>query len=524
LFQSPVVSWTIPVLSYLYKRDKTQGLFFEPHSPINCQTMYSTSLSASSQARIWIVFLFLNLITLCESGGQKLPKALMITGNGNVPEYKEEYPPWIHEFQNDMIVDILSNIIAVDVTEDLIKLNPKDLQQYDLVICNSLFLTPTKEQLQALHEFVAQGKSYLTLHCGILSLLNWDMYERFIGGIFIGGPATVPEEFKVITENHEFWGYTYPFRKATRHPVSRAVEDFTIRDELYFFQPSVDDLEIIARAENHPVMWWHPFGKGKVMCFTLGHDGAAKSNPGYQELLQNGVRWLTGMPLVFVSTPRPFSTRVREYPNFLGLDEVQTVIPPGTTYTVEQVSDPSIATAARGRSGYPDLKLTGKPGKTKITIAATTRNGFTTRKTIDITVVEDGDGNIATYYGNTAEYSSAENASSMFDAINVIDGDTTTRWSSAPTEIAWVTVDLQQSYDVSRVELLWEASYGCEYLILGSENGTYWNTLYEVTDGDGGVDVLQLPPTHARYIKVLGTKRANDKWGYSIYELKIFVK
>src|SRR5690606_9236563 len=151
------------------------------------------------------------------------------------------------------------------------------------------------------------------------SLLNWDKYEDFIGGIFIGGPSTVPGEFKVVTSNVEFWGYQYSFRKNVEHPISVAADDFVTKDELYYFQPSIRDFQVIARAENLPVMWWHPVGKGKVMSLTLGHDEVAKSNPGYQTLLKYGIQWLSGMPLIHGKDPKVVSTRQQECDNFMNL-------------------------------------------------------------------------------------------------------------------------------------------------------------------------------------------------------------
>src|SRR5687768_14428995 len=99
------------------------------------------------------VILFL-IVVLCASmlgvNAQEMPRALIITGNGNVPNHKREYPPWVHEFQNDIVVEILKGTVKVDVTEDLSALQSDRLAKYDLVISNSLFLTPTQEQLHAL--------------------------------------------------------------------------------------------------------------------------------------------------------------------------------------------------------------------------------------------------------------------------------------------------------------------------------------------------------------------------------------
>ncbi len=455
--------------------------------------------------------------------GQAMPKVLILTGNGNVPQHKREYPPWVHEFQNDIVVKILGKDFIVDVTEDLDVLQPDHLAQYDVIISNSIFLTPSKDQLNALYNFVSAGKSYLTLHCGILSLLNWDQYERFIGGIFIGGPSSVPQSFKVVTDNIEFWGYEYQFRKSSVHPVSRVVDDFTTTDELYHFQPSTPDFHVLARAENLPVMWWHPVGKGKVMSLTLGHDEAAKNSPGYQHLLLNGVRWLTGIPLIQAVSPKPFSNRQLAYKNSISLNAVtQSDSTDPLTFWIEKNANPELFKVSTTDKGGVDIMFLGRQGKGKISVGAKTKAGFSSTKNFDITILDDGSGNIASYFGNTVKCSSYENNSDVFDAGNLVDGDLSTRWSSAPADTAWVVIDLQKAYKIGRIVLEWEASFASRYLVLTSRNGRDWKTLHEASAGDGDTDELTFQPASARYIKILGTERANQKWGYSLYEVKIF--
>lgn len=469
--------------------------------------------------------LLLPLLALIVISGtcQKLPKALLLTGNGNVPSYKNEYPPWIHEFHNEKVIEILKNTATVDIATDLNVLQLDRLRGYDLIISNSLFLTPSKEQLNALYQFVSNGNSYLTLHCGILSLLNWDRYEEFIGGIFIGGPSSVPAEFKVSTSNTEFWGYKYSFRDEKEHPVSIVVDDFTIKDELYHFQPSTRDFHVIARAENLPVMWWHPVGKGRVMSLTLGHDEQAKNNPGYQNLLKHGVQWLTGMPLIYGEQPQVVSTRYLTYKNFMTLSAATHLSgSESISFHVENNTSPEIFTAESTPQGKVQLKLSGKTGTGKFIISAMERDGLSSTKAYEARVVQDGVGNIAAYHGNTATASSNENQSSIFEAGNVLDDDLSTRWSSAPTHAAWIAIDLQKIYPVRKLVLLWEASFATAYNVQGSQDGRTWNTIATVSDGDGETDTLDFNPTQIRYIKINATKRANSKWGYSLYDVKVY--
>lgn len=462
----------------------------------------------------------LMLIVSETSLGQQLPKALLLTGNGNVPEVMEGYPPWIHEFHNQMISDILQDVVETEVTSDLNTLNSETLSEYDLIISYSMFLTPNSGQLDALYQFISEGKALLTIHSGILSFMNWKKYEEVMGGIFIGGPATEPESFNVSTMNMEFWGYDYSFRNTEEHPVSKAVDDFMIEDELYYFQPGKPDLYVIARANNHPVMWWHPVEKGKVMSYTLGHSEEAKQNEGYQQLLENGVRWLLDYPLIESVHLKPLSTRNKNYPAYLQLSDItHDGTKQGVNYRVES-SDNSIL--ASNQDGVIDIEVSDDPGTGSLSINATNESGRSTQKEFELTVIEDGEGNIASYYGNEVTASSTEPQNFLFDVENVIDGDLTTRWASDFVDPSWIQIDLKKTYSIGRIMLHWESSFAADYSVQISETGSRWKTVADIKDGDGETDTITFTPELARYIKVTGTKRARENFGYSLFEIEVY--
>ncbi|SKB44797.1 F5/8 type C domain-containing protein [Parapedobacter luteus] len=479
------------------------------HTPIgNLSRCLITALSA--------------VFSVSMTSGQQLPKALLLTGNGNMPELQENYPPWVHEFQNDQVIEILDGIVDIDSTAELSDLNAENLTQYDVLISNSLFLAPDADGLDAIRDFVANGKSFLTLHCGILSFLNWEKYEEFIGGIFIGGPSAEPKTFRVHTANHEFWGYPYSFRASRPHPISLSVGDFDITDELYFFQPSTPDIDVIARAENHPVMWWRPFKRGKIMSLTLGHDATAKSNPGYQELLKNGVRWLTGYPLIYQMAIPPISNRTLQYERFLTSPTASILA--GGGVSVHRIENPSTLFKLGKRNGeHLDLALDGDTGTARFTVAIQNEKGLVTEKEMVLQVVEDGTGNIAAYYGNSIDGSAAENESGLLGLRNIIDGDLTTRWSSKPGAEASLTLDLRKTYPLTKINILWEASYAAAYNIMLSADGKNWYSGHQTTIGSGALETIVMPrPMQARFIRLDMKQRATGKVGYSIYELEVF--
>jgi hypothetical protein len=120
----------------------------------------------------------------------------------------------------------------------------------------------------------------------------------------------------------------------------------------------------------------------------------------------------------------------------------------------------------------------------------------------------------------TATASSFENPS-YYPASNAVDGNTTTRWSSAASDPQWIYVDLGASYSISRVVIRWEAAYAKSYQIQVSSNASTWTNVWSTTTCTGGVVTSTFTATSARYVRMYGTVRATG-YGYSLYELEVY--
>jgi hypothetical protein len=107
-----------------------------------------------------------------------------------------------------------------------------------------------------------------------------------------------------------------------------------------------------------------------------------------------------------------------------------------------------------------------------------------------------------------------------YPARHVVDGDEETRWSSAFKENAWVTIDLGHRVHVRRVRLLWEKAFATRYQIQVSDDASAWTTAYEVKDGDGGTDELDVD-AKGRYVRMEGLERSTP-WGYSLFEFEVY--
>jgi hypothetical protein len=106
---------------------------------------------------------------------------------------------------------------------------------------------------------------------------------------------------------------------------------------------------------------------------------------------------------------------------------------------------------------------------------------------------------------------------------SAVDGDPTTRWSSAYSDPQWIVVDLGADFAISEVDLNWETACGYNYLIQTSLDNVNWTTLTTVT-GNTTSGLLQYPyssPTVGRYVRMYGTARATP-WGYSLWEFAVY--
>jgi beta-glucosidase len=120
--------------------------------------------------------------------------------------------------------------------------------------------------------------------------------------------------------------------------------------------------------------------------------------------------------------------------------------------------------------------------------------------------------------GRPATASSTEGAGTPASAA--VDGDTSTRWSSAFSDPQWLQVDLGATATVSQVVLSWEAAYGTAFQLQTSDDAVSWTTIYSTTTGTGGTQTVDVTGT-GRYVRMYGTARATG-YGYSLWELQVY--
>jgi putative membrane-bound dehydrogenase-like protein len=167
-----------------------------------------------------------------------------------------------------------------DKVEDL---NAETLGKYDglVIYANTTRISP--EQEQALLDYVAGGKGFIPLHCASYCFLNSPKYIELVGAQFQRhGTGT----FRTILTDSE-------------HPIMRGFGGFESWDETYVHgkHNEKDRTVLEYRQEGdrkEPWTWVRTHGKGRVFYTAWGHDQRTWGNPGFQNLIERGIRWAVG--------------------------------------------------------------------------------------------------------------------------------------------------------------------------------------------------------------------------------------
>lgn len=195
-------------------------------------------------------------------------------------------------------------------TENAAVHSPELLSRFDAVI----WLSASGDNLldaqeEALRAYVEGGGGFLGLHgTGGDFSYSWPWFpEELLRAQFIGHPM-----------NHQFQQATLVVEDAT-HPATRGLpRRWSHTEEWYSFEKSPRDrVHVLATVEessyspqvrglwflnadlrmgaDHPVIWCHCTGRGRVLYSALGHQAESYSDPAYRQVLAGAVSWVAGL-------------------------------------------------------------------------------------------------------------------------------------------------------------------------------------------------------------------------------------
>jgi putative membrane-bound dehydrogenase-like protein len=173
--------------------------------------------------------------------------------------------------------------IQLTYTEKADDLNAETLAGYDalIVYANTTKITPTQEK--ALLDFVEGGRGFVPLHCASYCFLNSPKYIDLVGAQF---------------RSHGIGTFRATVA-APDHPVMKGFTAFESWDETYVHTKHNEKdrtvLEYRVSGDvKEPWTWVRTQGKGRVFYTAWGHDHRTWGHPGFQELVERGLRWAAG--------------------------------------------------------------------------------------------------------------------------------------------------------------------------------------------------------------------------------------
>ncbi len=183
--------------------------------------------------------------------------------------------------------------IQVTYTERADDLNPANLAKYDALLIYANIDEMTRAQEKALLDYVEGGGAFIPLHCASFCFRNSPRYVALVGAQF---------------QRHGTGTFDTTIVDPA-HPIMKGFEPFRTWDETYvhtMHNPQgrhVLQVRVEGKGEE-PWTWVRTQGKGRVFYTAYGHDGRTWQNPGFQDLLERGIRWAVGKGPVKDSRPR----------------------------------------------------------------------------------------------------------------------------------------------------------------------------------------------------------------------------
>ncbi len=188
-------------------------------------------------------------------------------------------------------------------TENGAAFTPEILARFDAVVFNNVSGDPFNAgQRSAFKSYLEQGGGFVGIHGsgGDFGYL-WDWYVNdLIGAQFIG--HTMDPQFPKGTLKIE--DTSHPATKGLPATWSREEEWYSfnksVRAKGYHVLATADESSYVPKGQfgkdikmgkDHPMVWWHCVGKGRVFYSALGHKAEYYAEPNHIAMLKGAVSW-----------------------------------------------------------------------------------------------------------------------------------------------------------------------------------------------------------------------------------------
>lgn len=221
---------------------------------------------------------FLTQFTFPTEKQKKEPINVLIVGGGS----SHDFDRWYRQKDvNTLGKKNFASVTYTDVTDSI----DEYLPETDVLLLTNNQPISDPEVRQAIFDFVEAGKGLVLAHAALW--YNWKDWPEYNQQLVSGG-----------SRGHDKYG-NFNVSIDTKHPVTKKVKDFSLDDELYYYETDVNGpgIEVLATAsaegsdKSFPSVFIVNNEKARIVGIALGHDAAAHELPEYQTLLKNAVQW-----------------------------------------------------------------------------------------------------------------------------------------------------------------------------------------------------------------------------------------
>ena len=226
-------------------------------------------------------------------------RVLILTGETDLP-----YHDWrvTTPFLRRVLED--TGRFDVEVEEEVRGITASTLAGYDVLALNYNGPRWGAETERAVEAFVRSGKGMIAIH-GVSygPFYGQDMAKRRMAGSAWEAYADMMGmTWKLENVGHSS-RHVFPVKWVDRdHPISRGLDPvFQANDELYHKMDFKPNVHVLATAysdpkqggtgKEEPIVWIVPYGAGRIVHTSLGHDLSAMVQPGFVEVFARGAEW-----------------------------------------------------------------------------------------------------------------------------------------------------------------------------------------------------------------------------------------
>ena len=124
--------------------------------------------------------------------------------------------------------------------------------------------------------------------------------------------------------------------------------------------------------------------------------------------------------------------------------------------------------------------------------------------------------------GKQVDVSTSSTSALYADPHNMVDGDTTTAWMSAPADNQWIICTLGSAVQVKRVIVRWGDDYAASWALQLSADNSAWTTVRSTSSGTGGVTLIDSINQACSAVALELYTRSSAASGFTIREFEVY--